>query len=305
MSNFSEQSFHQWLAESFHKTSSTIQQGVGDDAAIIQINHTTMALCSDTITDGVHFSSDQNQLDQIGWKAAAVSISDLAAVAADPVGLLINLQIPSDQFSKQSCQQIYRGIQALTDQFNGTLLGGDTIKVKHDLALSTTALGTCPHGAVLRKQSRSNQNIYVSGATGGSFPDRHLTFTPRVELGLTLAKNQLATSMIDISDGLVKDLERLLPSGNGALLQAQDIPIHPDAKNQNNQKGPSPLEKALYDGEDFELLFTAKANKEKTLEKTTSNTVKKIGTVTNQPHIYLQQKSRKKRLEPDGYQHFS
>jgi thiamine-monophosphate kinase len=148
---------------------------------------------------------------------------------------------------------------ALADEFGVTIAGGDTNSWDGPLVVSVTALGT-PVGTqpVLRSGARSGDWIFVTGACGGSLAGRHLTFTPRLVEAARLTKLVPLHAMIDISDGLAADLHHILDESRvGAMVEAAAIPIHADVGIPADDR--TPLEHALSDGEDFELLFTVAA----------------------------------------------
>lgn len=224
---------------------SDIAVGAGDDCAVCRLHdtETEQVLTTDPVIENVHF----RRLDdpkRIGNKAAGRVLSDIAAMGAQPQWLLVNVVAPDD-LEFQTLQDIYTGMNTLCKQFNAVIVGGD-LSEGADLELHVFGTGILPSGsALLRSGARSGDVLFTTGTLGNSGAGKHLDFTPRVEEGIYLRQSGLVTAMMDISDGLATDLRHLIgQSGVGAVLDAESIPKC------------GTLEQALYDGEDFELLFT-------------------------------------------------
>jgi thiamine-monophosphate kinase len=226
--------------------------GIGDDAAIVQDSQ-PWAISTDALAEGRHFLGSDSPYD-IGYKIAAVNLSDMAAMGCQPRFFLLNLHLSPDWADQAKVQELMGGLLDTLKQYNTTLIGGDTVtSCGGGLQASGTILGTpFSHKAVLRSGARSGDLIGVTGALGGSFPNRHLRFTPRVKWSQLLCTAVDVHALMDLSDGLSQDLGHICDaSGVGAELDLWKIPIHRDAQGKNN-----PLDAALSDGEDFELLFT-------------------------------------------------
>lgn len=221
-------------------------KAVGDDCAVLPLDaHWDLVLTTDPLICGVHFTPDTPP-EQIGWKAAARVISDIAAMGAEPQYLLINLVAPPEQ-DFQTLEKIYDGVSKVRKLFDVDLVGGDLAQGPV-LELHVFGVGRVPKGtALLRSGARAGDNIYVTGPLGGSFASgKHLSFMPCVKEGRMLRESGVVTAMMDISDGLATDLRHILKaSGVGAQLKSAKIPKV------------GTLEQALFDGEDFELLFTS------------------------------------------------
>ena len=226
--------------------------GIGDDAALIQ-DAQPWAVSTDALAEGRHFlSTDSPEL--IGRKVAAVNLSDMAAMGCQPRFFLLNLHLSPDWANTDKVQAFMRGFLNLLHQYETVLIGGDTVtSCGGGLQVSGTIMGT-PFGkrAILRSGAQCGDLIAVTGALGGSFPHRHLSFTPRVDWSRQLCTSAQINALMDLSDGLSQDLGHICDaSGVGAELDLWKIPIHEDAKNNAE-----PCSAALSDGEDFELLFT-------------------------------------------------
>lgn len=228
--------------------------GPGDDAAVVRPRKDRdVVLKCDAIVEGVHFLPSASP-QQIGHKAAARVLSDFAAMGATPRYLLISLAAPAST-PIQRIRAIYRGIHKIADAYSVSVVGGETVRATQ-LALHVFGSGDVSRGLALKRSgAKPGDVVLVTGALGGSITGRHLRFTPRIEEGNWLAKQGWATAAIDISDGLSTDIFHLVTaSGAGADLLASEIPIAAAARRM--QDGRSPLDHALRDGEDFELLFT-------------------------------------------------
>ncbi|MCE0499752.1 MAG: thiamine-phosphate kinase [Methylacidiphilales bacterium] len=235
-----------------------VMTGVGDDCAVLRglgKNH-FLVFKTDAVVEGVHFSP-QAQAGQIGHKALARALSDLAAMGARPLAAVITLGIPAHE-SVRRLRAIYRGLERTAKRYGVNLVGGETTRARQ-LFLNVALLGECRgHRPVLRSGARAGDLIFVTGRLGGAQARRHLTFKPRLAEGEWLAKNGLASAMMDLSDGLGADLPRLATaSGVEAQLDLAAIP----------RASGVTLKAAFEDGEDYELLFTARLSHTKTLKK--------------------------------------
>jgi thiamine-monophosphate kinase len=234
--------------------------GVGDDAALVDFppgaGHQAGCLVTvDMLMEGVDFTIPPATPRQIGWKSLAVNLSDIAAMAGNPVACVVSVSLPrKNGFSLG--QGLMEGIIECADRFGVALAGGDTNTWDGPLVISITVLGEpTPKGPVLRSGALPGDWIMATGSFGGSIAGKHLDFTPRVAEALALHQAAALHSMIDVSDGLAADLWHILDeSCVGAVLDAAAIPLSPQAVACRDDK--SPLEHALADGEDFELLFT-------------------------------------------------
>ncbi len=242
----------------------------GDDAAVLRTRGARRTVLTvDMLTEGVDFVLGANcSAKQVGHKALAVNLSDLAAMAAQPETIVVAVCLPRNS----DCmipQELFKGIHTLASQHDVALAGGDTNTWDGGLVISITALGSVePQKAWRRQGAIKGDLVVVTGPCGGSILGRHLTVTPRCREAQMIAKRFNVRSAIDISDGLSLDLSRMMAaSGTGCILRATDIPIHDDAMTLSQQSGDdrSPLEHALSDGEDFELLLTLPAQDAKEL----------------------------------------
>jgi thiamine-monophosphate kinase len=233
--------------------------GIGDDCAIIHPRGAAedWLYTTDLLIEGTHFLRTTHSAIDVGWKAAARGLSDIAAMGGTPRFCLLSLAL-GDWVDTRWVDGFYRGLLRLAEASGAALIGGDVARDAHVICDIVVA-GAVPRGKALRRDgARAGDAVYVSGALGGSALGlstergrawkRHKRPEPRLALGRFLRERLCATSAMDLSDGLSLDLRRLcLASGLRADIAAP--PIFPGAT----------LEQALHGGEDYELLFTVPA----------------------------------------------
>lgn len=235
------------LAKSIRLDKSVVK-GVGDDTAVIRWTKDKYLLFTcDMLIEDVHFKLKSATPFQIGWKALASSVSDIAAMGGVPRHALVSVGI-NPNLPRSFLDNLYKGLKAVAARFKINIVGGDTNK-SEKLIIDVSLLGEVEkQNIVTRRGAKIGDVILVTGSLGGSIKGRHLNFIPRLAEARSLVKGFKISSMIDISDGLVLDLGRILNASSvGARIYQNTIPVSKDAD--------SP-ESALYDGEDFELLFT-------------------------------------------------
>jgi thiamine-monophosphate kinase len=234
----------------------------GDDLAVLKWPADELLIVGvDQVLDGVHFDSAVHAPADIGRKVMNRNLSDCAAMACLPAAAVATVALPKSR-GLEYAKELFVGMKAAADAFDFPIVGGDTASWDAPLAMTVSILGRSAGVTPIRRGgARPGNFIYVTGELGGSILGRHMTFTPRVNEARQLAATGLVTSMIDLSDGLSRDLRHLCrESGNlGALLSSDSIPIHEDAERLSRQTVKFPIEHALHDGEDYELLFTTSA----------------------------------------------
>jgi thiamine-monophosphate kinase len=227
--------------------------GPGDDCAVVTLGEERLLITTDQVLDGVHLDLAKAGPAAAGRKALARNLSDIAAMAAVPLCATATVSLPGD-FADADARAVYTGMEALAEQFNCPLVGGDIAIWKRPLAISVTVMGR-PDGIepVLRSGAQIGDAVCVTGPLGAAWQTgRDLTFTPRIAEARQLAGQCDLHAMMDISDGLAMDLPRLCKaSGVGAEIRSEQLPVHPDAADLNA---------ALNDGEDYELLFVLPAD---------------------------------------------
>jgi thiamine-monophosphate kinase len=233
-----------------------VSLGIGDDAAAVTFESGPAVVTSDMLLEGVHFEIPAATPREVGRKSINVNLSDLAAMAALPRFAVVSVCLPRD---RSVGDELMEGIIEAAAEFDVAIIGGDTNAWDGPLIVSVTAIGEAhPKGLVTRSGAKSGDWICVTGELGGSRAGRHLSFTPRVREATILHEAASLTAMLDVSDGLVADLFHILEESQcGAVLDAGAIPISEAARSLAGNR--SPLQRALGDGEDFELLFTLPA----------------------------------------------
>lgn len=231
-----------------------LEVGIGDDAAVLTWPDPERALVAvDMLVEGVHFDFAEATPEQVGHKALAVNLSDIAAMAGRPVAAVVSVALPRGG-NEELGRRLHEGLAGLAEETGTALAGGDTTAIEGPLVISVTVIGTpLAGGPALRNGARPGDRLLVTGCLGGSRDRHHLEFTPRLAEAAALLAAGGLHAMIDISDGLAADLYHLLDeSGVGARLNAADIPLREPG--EHGRDGRTPLAHAISDGEDFELL---------------------------------------------------
>lgn len=231
-----------------------IEIGPGDDAAVLRLLGTDRFVVTvDLLTDRVDFELEKVDPRRVGHKAIAVNLSDLAAMAARPIGVVVAVALP-EVGGKKLAEELVEGMLPLAERFHSPIVGGDTNSWSGPLAISVTAFGAVTeHGPLTRSGAKPGDRILVTGQFGGSILGHHLDFIPRVDEALLLNSRYQLHAGIDVSDGLSTDLNHLCEeSGCGAVVRLDTVPISEAARQKG---GDAALECALHDGEDFELIL--------------------------------------------------
>jgi len=287
--------------------------GLGDDAAVLSgFDQSQLVVTTDLLTDQVDFVLDDVDPRQVGHKALAVNLSDLAAMAARPVAAFVSLVLPRSGCANRSAGELavelYRGMLPLAERHGVTIAGGDTNSWNAPLAISITAIGeTTPHGPLTRAGAQVGDQLLVTGKLGGSILGRHLEVEPRVDEALLLHERYELHAGIDISDGLALDTSRLAEASHvGTLLDLSAIPIAGAARELSKRDSTSALKHALTDGEDFELVLALPPNEATRLvrDQPLSIPLTIIGQIIAEPGLWqLNADGERAPLAATGYQH--
>ena len=280
--------------------------GPGDDCAVLKPPMRPLLVTTDMLLDGSCFILSDAGPRRVGRKAMSVNLSDIAAMAGVPIAAVVSVGLPRDG-GRELAEELYLGMREVADVFQVPLVGGDTNSWEGPLSISVTMLGEATsRGPVLRSDARVGDWIMVTGPLGGSILGHHLDFVPRVREALRLHEAADLHAMIDLSDGLAKDLHHICEESRcGAVIFADAVPISTAARELAARDGKSPLEHALSDGEDFELVFTVlPSDGEKLLRDRalTDLTLFRIGEVTADGY-WLERNGLREVLLPKGFEH--
>ena len=301
-----------------------IPTGIGDDCAVLRImrgrgKEKDTLVTTDFTLEGIHFRRDWHSPESVGHRCLARGLSDIAAMGGEPVAAFLSLALPRD-LPQSWVGRFARSLISLAERHGVTLAGGDTAESPNGILADIVVVGTVPKGkAVLRSGARAGDLIYVSGELGGSaaavwemrkkpkrklnprnYP-RHFFPEPRIELGRILREKDLATAMIDTSDGLSTDLAHICgESVAGAEIESELIPragVGKPSREVDRQF-------ALHGGEDYELLFTAPRGK-RVPSRIAGIPITRIGRITRGKEIILMSQSGVGyELHPRGWEHF-
>ncbi len=315
-----------------HRTSSATV-GIGDDAAALKFAAARDVLATtDLLIQDVHFDLSCTDYYSLGWKSAAVNLSDIAAMGAVPRFCLTALGIPRTTRVEQVLE-FYRGFEEQLRRAKTELVGGDTCASPKALFISVTILGQARRSEIVtRSGARPGDLIFVTGSLGDSaagldilkqgmhlrpaaatdasrverLVEKHLRPEPRTSEGRMIALTGCASAMIDLSDGLSSDLGHICEeSRTGAVIEADRIPLSPALTALSARLGADALEYALSGGEDYELLFTVPPRKLRRLEGL-GLPVTRIGVVTRGRRVLLKDsEGRTSALPAAGYNHFA
>lgn len=315
LEDLGEQGFLGLLADWVVTRNPAVSTGIGDDALVLSNG---IVVTSDSYEEGIHFSRHYFSAQDIGFKSAGATLSDLAAMGAEPICLLLNLFAPAD-LEIAFLEGIYQGIEAVVAPLNCEIAGGDTV-ASDKLILSLTAVGKAL-APLLRSGARPGDLLYLSGFPGLSAVGQqalrkglkgfkesrasHLRPRPRIALGLALVHK--ASACIDTSDGLSTDANHLAKASKVKLvIEYERLPRHPEVLSFAEGRGSDSL--VLNGGEDYELLFTAPAELPDRIADLPIHRIGRIvggkeGCVTGEG-AFLEINGELKPLLPLGWDHF-
>jgi thiamine-monophosphate kinase len=299
------------IRKKFPQRRREILKGIGDDAMVFKNG---MVVSTDSFVEGVHFNLRYFDFFQLGFRTMAGSVSDIAAMAAEPVCALVSLYLPRS-IRKKDVGQLYRGFKSLADRFSIDISGGDIVESPY-LGVTLTVIGFT-RKPLLRCGARPGDGLYVTGHLGLSetgrlalekkvsarlFPAsirRHRFPLPRVAEALKV--RPYATAGIDTSDGLSTDARHLAEeSGVKVVIDGRRLPIHPEVERMARMLKTDPVRFVLAAGEDFELLFTSRRR-----PPSIARPLTRIGDVQKGRGVWLTRGDRSLPLKPSGYEHLS
>lgn len=300
--------------------------GIGDDAAALTFAGPVLATC-DIQVEGVHFAWDLCAPGDVGWRAVAVNLSDIAAMGGTPRAVLISLALPPET-PVDTVERVYRGVAEISVSHAVVVAGGNLSSTPGPLVIDVTALGDAGR-VITRAGARPGHRVWITGATGkaaaGRFLARHPAArvpgrealvaaycrpAPRVEAGKALGAVGAVSAMIDTSDGTASDLLHLVEaSGVGVRLEADRLPVPPGLAEAAREAGCDPTAWALGGGEDYELLFTAAPEfdgQAPDLASRLSLPLTSVGEILPEPagRWLLEGGGRRRPLIAEGWNHF-
>jgi thiamine-monophosphate kinase len=296
-----------WFAQQSRLSAAAYPIGIGDDMAQIALGGgASVLVTTDMLLDGTHFDLKTATLEQVGYKAMAASLSDCAAMATIPLAAVAAVALPPG-FREGQLKELHAGITRAADKYHCPLVGGDITSWRQGgpFAICVSMLskpGDKP--PVRRNGAQVGDVVCVTGTLGGSGRRKHLEFEPRVEEALAIVRIADLHAMMDLSDGLSSDLNRICrQSGVGALVDASAVPLSQDA-----QLGADPLDAALNEGEDFELLFTLSPDQWEKLRRAWNRALSltAVGRITDTGRMHIRMPDGQiVALRPAGYEHLA
>ena len=303
--------------------------GIGDDAAVaVPVRGALEILTTDALIESIHFDRRLSAPADIGWKALAVNLSDVAAMGAAPRLALLSLGIPDD-VSDSDIDELLDGFLALAADAGVALAGGNVTRSPGPLIVDVTVTGAArPRHVLTRGGAAAGDELYVSGVVGaaaaglaawqsGGDPGiagmescigRHRRPEPRVRLGMLLGRNRAASACMDLSDGLADAVRQIATaSGTGARIEAASLPIPDAAREWYSRAGVDPAVAATAGGDDYELLFAVPRRRRGRLATVARQArgvpVTRIGVLTREADLLL---VRDGAVEPlaTGFEHF-
>ena len=326
------------LKERARGSSTGLVCGIGDDAAVFQpAAGNNVVISTDLLLEDIDFRLETTRPELLGQKALAVSLSDIAAMGARPRWALLSIAVTSEVWESEFLDEFYLGFFQLAQRLGVKLIGGDLSRTGGKIAIDSVVIGESPSGGeIFRSGARPGDQLYVTGYLGDAAAGlrllergarvhnnatgkretnsvdhlllRQLQPEPRVGWGILLGEEQLATAMIDISDGLSSDLNHLCEeSGVGAVVEASRLPIDTVVTEICGRRALDPLMLALHGGEDYELLFTvAPENVSRLPRRVDGVSVTRIGEIKNASEgVRISEGAKVWKLEPGGWEHFS
>lgn len=260
--------------------------GIGDDCAVLPAGEGELLFSTDLLMEGVHFLRSESSPEDVGWKAAAVNLSDIAAMGGKPVATFLSIALPRDAQGEWA-ERFIEGYRQISSQYDVPLLGGDTTSSLRDIAVNVGILGRCQSGKrLMRGGAKVGETIYVTGPLGDSAAglqailkgirrseevktliERHKRPLPRVDAGVILIQSGKVGAMMDISDGIASDMRHIMKASKvGAVIALDRLPLSSELISVCAEQGWDRYWLSTSGGEDFELLFTGPDDLENELD---------------------------------------
>ncbi|MGB0257854.1 MAG: thiamine-phosphate kinase [Coraliomargarita sp.] len=243
----------EWLGDA----SPHYPHGMGDDCAVLPLTSAQQIITTDSLTYGQHVDSKVSAKNA-GAKLIKRNLSDIAAMGGTPKHAVLALLCGPD-VSIDWLQEFFIGVRETCLKYSLQLVGGDISSLPKGNFSSVLTLVGQTENPKLRKSAKVGDLLYVTGTLGGSILQKHYAFTPRLAEGQWIATHPACTALMDLTDGLGKDLNALLPQDSSALIELAQLPISEDAYTLSKQSGHPPERHAFCDGEDYELLLSVDA----------------------------------------------
>lgn len=309
------------------RPSASVLVGPGDDAAVVTpARNERLVLTTDAVVEGVHFSRAYSTPADIGHRALAVNLSDLAAMAAAPRWALVSLVLPGS-WRVADVEELMDGLAALASREGISVVGGNITRTEGPLVVDVTAAGeVAPRKWLTRGGARPGDEIYVSGSIGGAAaglemlqtgagnPDpvcvaRYRRPEPRIRLGMAIGRARAARAAMDLSDGLADALRQVAAaSGTGVRIDAALLPIDPGARQWWTTRGVDPVGAAIAGGDDYELLCAVSKKQGGALRSVQRHVadpaLTRIGTLTKDVNERVLVRDGKEEVLPEGFEHF-
>lgn len=318
------------------RSNAAVLVGPGDDAAVLAPGRNErLVVTTDAVVEGVHFSRAYSSPGDIGHKALAVNLSDLAAMAATPRWALLSLVLPGS-WPVSDVEELVDGLSALAGRHGVSVVGGNITRTDGPLVVDVTAGGEVrPRRWLTRSAARAGHEVWISGSIGGAAAGlemlraasqgagigdqgseraacitRHRRPEPRVRLGIAVGRARAAKAAMDLSDGLADGLRQMAAaSGVGVRIDGETLPIDEGARQWWTGHGIDAVMAAVAGGDDYELLFAVPAKSGGALRSVARHVsdppLRKIGVFTKDPRQLVVARAGKEDALPEGFEHFA
>jgi thiamine-monophosphate kinase len=319
------------IRQRFPDTPGTLHIGIGDDAAVVAgVRGELEVLTTDAVVEGVHFDLGFSSFADVGYKALAVNVSDVAAMGGSPRLALLSLILP-ERLKVADLDGLVEGFAEMASESGVTVAGGNIARSPAPLVVDVTAVGSVrPRRILTRSGGRAGDSLYVTGTIGAAaaglgwlrqygagateppevagLTARHRRPVPRLRVGSILGRTRTASACMDLSDGLADAVTAIArASGTGAIIEASALPILDAARQWFAAQGRDPVVAALVGGDDYELLFSVPPRREGRLRTVVRQSrgvpMTRIGELTSAPAILLKTDGASESL-PSGFAHF-